>query len=66
MLTALVFMSLVQTLPRLDTTKDFWMHWVGTEIFWPWYTLIGATVTLAVAWALDKLSPKIKMNVAGS
>ena len=25
------------------------MNYVGTEIFWPWYTLIGAIVTLSVA-----------------
>jgi hypothetical protein len=23
---------------------------VKTKVFWPWYTLIGSTVTLSVAW----------------
>jgi hypothetical protein len=25
------------------------MRTVGTEIFWPWYTLIGCLITLGVA-----------------
>jgi Na+/proline symporter len=25
---------------------------VKTKVFWPWYTLIGATVTLSVAWVV--------------
>jgi solute:Na+ symporter, SSS family len=66
MLTALVLMSLVQTLPKWDATKDFWMRWVGTEIFWPWYTLIGASVTLLVAWVLDRLLPKTKVDAPGA
>ena len=28
------------------------MKLVGTEVFWPWYTLIGATITLVTAWLL--------------
>jgi SSS family transporter len=66
MLTALVFMLLVLMLPKWDATRDFWMRWVGTEIFWPWYTLIGASVTLWVAWVLDRLLPKNKVKVSGS
>jgi len=46
---SLVVMTTIQTLPRLEGTKDLWRAWVGVEIFWPWYTLIGATVTLLVA-----------------
>jgi hypothetical protein len=33
------------------------MRTVGTEILWPWYTLIGATVTLLTAWLVRKLLP---------
>ena len=58
MLTALVFMTLVQTLPKLDATKEFWLRWVGTEIYWPWFTLIGASITLIVAGALSRWLPK--------
>jgi hypothetical protein len=30
------------------------MKSVGTEIFWPWYTLIGAVVTMVTAWLMCK------------
>jgi len=53
MCTALVVMSAIQVLPTLSVTKDFWMRTVGTEIFWPWYTLIGAVVTVGVARIVD-------------
>src|SRR5205085_10397865 len=52
MLVSLAVMTLIQLLPILDSTKDFWMTTVGTEIFWPWYTLIGAVVTIGVAWLM--------------
>ncbi len=54
MLVALGFMMLV--VPKWEWTRDVWMRIVGTEIFWPWYTLMGATVTLAVAWAVRRFS----------
>jgi Na+/proline symporter len=59
MLLALSVMAGIEILPHAPATKSFWMATVGTEIFWPWYTLIGATVTLATAWVLRKwLAPK--------
>jgi Na+/proline symporter len=30
------------------------------EIFWPWYTLIGTSVTIGIAWLVRSLSPKAK------
>jgi solute:Na+ symporter, SSS family len=53
MLTALVVMGAIHLLPRLEWTRELWMDRVGTEIFWPWYTLIGTSVCLLVAWALS-------------
>lgn len=47
---SLVVMTLIQILPRLEFSRAWWRNTVGTEIFWPWYTLIGTVVTLAVAW----------------
>jgi solute:Na+ symporter, SSS family len=49
MLASLVFMTAVQLLPVWSLTKDFWAKTIGTEILWPWYTLIGTCVTLVVA-----------------
>jgi solute:Na+ symporter, SSS family len=55
MLTSLSLMIAIQSLPRLSWSKGAWQQVVGEEIFWPWYTLIGATVTLAVAAAVRRL-----------
>jgi SSS family transporter len=49
MLVSLGAMTVIQVLQTLPSTRNFWMNYVGTEIFWPWYTLIGAIVTLSVA-----------------
>ena len=54
MLLALGTMALIQILPQARATKSFWMATVGTEVFWPWYTLIGAMVTLGTAWLLKR------------
>jgi Na+/proline symporter len=50
MAVSLAVMTGIQLLPKLDWTKALWMRTVGTEIFWPWYTLIGAIITLLTAW----------------
>ena len=54
MLISLVIMTAVQIFPHWSITAGFWMRTIGTEIFWPWYTLIGATITLSAAWLLRK------------
>jgi solute:Na+ symporter, SSS family len=56
MLTSLGVMTAIQVLPKLSWTLNLWMKTVGTEIFWPWYTLIGAAVTLATAWLVGRRS----------
>jgi hypothetical protein len=56
MTTSLAVMTAIQVLPRLDATKEIWMSLIGTEIFWPWYTLIGAVVTIGTAWLVDKIT----------
>lgn len=55
MLVSLAVMILIEVLPAWSATREQWMVRVGTEIFWPWYTLIGASVTLGAAWAVRKL-----------
>lgn len=50
MLVALASMTALQLLPKLGCTQALWMRLVGTEVFWPWYTLIGATITIVTAW----------------
>jgi Na+/proline symporter len=57
MLVSLGAMTAIEVLPKLPWTKGFWMAHIGTEIFWPWYTLIGAIVTTATAWAVRNIAP---------
>lgn len=57
MVVSLATMTAIQLLPKLDCTKDLWMKVVGTEIFWPWYTLIGAGITLLIAALVRTLLP---------
>lgn len=50
MVVSLCVMIALQVLPKLESTKGFWFRTVGTEIFFPWYTLIGLIVTLTASW----------------
>jgi len=61
MLVSLGTMTAVQLLPAFSLTRPLWMKIVGTEIFWPWYTLIGASVTLLTAWLVRAMSPESKV-----
>ena len=56
MLVSLAVMTLIQVLPQWPLTKAFWMAHVGIEIFWPWFTLIGALVTLGSAYVVRRWS----------
>lgn len=58
MVASLTFMTLIQTLPKWEVTRGLWMKIFGQEILWPWYTLIGTTVTLCVAFLFHKMSKK--------
>ena len=58
MITSLAVMIGIQTLPTLSSTKAFWMKTVGSEIYWPWYTLIGVVVTLSTALVVHQVLPR--------
>lgn len=55
MATSVIVMALIQALPRLALTEPWWTRNVGINIFWPWYTLIGAMVTMSVAALAKRL-----------
>jgi len=55
MFVSLTVMTAIQVLPSVGATRGFWMKAIGTEIFWPWYTLIGAVVTLMSAWLVGSV-----------
>jgi hypothetical protein len=44
--------------PQLEMTKHWWKQHGGVEVFWPWFTLIGGTATLLVAWLVSLCFPK--------
>ena len=56
MLAALACMSTLELLPNLPATREWWQKHLGAPIYWPWYTLIGTTVCLSVAFAARRLS----------
>jgi len=56
MVWALAVMTAIQFLPKMAWSKLLWEKWVGPEIFWPWFTLIGCGVTFAVAWLVNSVT----------
>jgi solute:Na+ symporter, SSS family len=57
MLISLGTMALIQILPNWALTRPWWIRVIGTEIFWPWYTLIGAVTMLGAVWGLNRCWP---------
>jgi len=55
MVVSLACMTAIQLLPKLSLTRDLWMRVIGTEVFWPWYTLIGLIITLVGAWLVRRM-----------
>jgi len=49
MAAAIVVMNLLYWPPRLELTREWWEATIGKGVFWPWFTLIGTTITLGVA-----------------
>jgi len=39
----------------------FWKE----KIFWPWYTLIGTLVTMAIAFGVSALTPVARVAMTG-
>jgi SSS family solute:Na+ symporter len=58
MFVSLAVMTAIQTFPKWHVTKEIWTRTIGTEIFWPWYTLIGLVVTLSTAAVINLLVAK--------
>ncbi|TAL02417.1 MAG: hypothetical protein EPO07_07355 [Verrucomicrobia bacterium] len=50
MMAALIVMTGIEVFPKWSVTQGTWFKVVGTQIIWPWYTLIGVTVMLTVTW----------------
>src|SRR5262245_6538177 len=55
MAVALIVMNVLYWPPRLEATKGWWESTFGKGVFWPWFTLIGTSVTLTIAGVTWKL-----------
>ena len=51
MLASVAVMNLLYWPPNIPAVRGWWLATFGGEVFWPWFTLIGTTITLAVATA---------------
>ena len=51
MITSVVVMTGLQVLPKYS-----WSH--VPDIYWPWYALIGTSITIGTAWLVRSLLPK--------
>src|SRR5688572_15163361 len=60
MIASVVVMCLIYWPAKIPGVKTWWYDTFGGEVFWPWFTLIGTSVTLGVAWLLKTLSPEVK------
>ncbi len=66
MVASFVFMNLIYWPATLPALRERWLAVFGGEVFWPWFTLIGALVTLGVAWLARKLLPPAPGPAAAS
>jgi Na+/proline symporter len=57
MVASILVMNAIYWPPKLDFSKDWWNAHIGTEVFWPWFTLIGTSMTLGVAWLTSLFRP---------
>jgi solute:Na+ symporter, SSS family len=64
MVTSLVVMNLVYWPPNIPALREPWLRVFGGEIFWPWFTLIGTSLTLGVAGIVYRLWPGEKRGEA--
>jgi Na+/proline symporter len=55
---SVVVMNLIFWPPKIEALKPWWKETFGAEIYWPWFTLIGTTVTLATAWLVRAVWPE--------
>ncbi len=57
MIVSVVVMNLIYWPANTPALRAWWLRTFGGEVFWPWFTVIGTTVTLAVAWAASRGRP---------
>jgi Na+/proline symporter len=58
MVASLVLMNLLYWPPKVPALRDWWQATFGGQVFWPWFTLIGTSATLGVAWLVAAIRPQ--------
>ncbi len=57
MVTSVVVMNALYWPANVPAWREWWLHTFGGEVFWPWFTLIGTSITLGVAWLVKTWGP---------
>jgi len=65
MITSVIVMCLIYWPAKIPAIKPWWIATFGGEVFWPWFTLIGTSVTLGVAWLVRAIAPEQKTQSTG-
>ena len=68
MIASFVVMNLIYwppNIPNLPALREWWMRTFGGEVYWPWFAVIGTSVTLGVAWTVRAVWPENKREPAG-
>ena len=58
MTASLLVMNVIYWPPNIPALSGSWARAFGAEVFWPWFTLIGTSVTLGVAGIVGALWPE--------
>jgi len=66
MIASVTVMNLIYWPPKIPALAETWKQMFGGEIFWPWFTLIGAVVTLSVAALVARVSPQREAGDRGA
>lgn len=66
MIASVTVMNLIYWPPKIPALAETWKQAFGGEIFWPWFTLIGAGVTLTVAALVAKVAPQREAGNRGA
>ena len=66
MIAAVTVMNVIYWPPKIPALAESWKQAFGGEIFWPWFTLIGAVVTLTVAALVARVAPQREAGHRGA
>lgn len=66
MIAAVTVMNVIYWPSKIPALAESWKQTFGGEIFWPWFTLIGAVVTLTVAALVARVAPQREAGHRGA